>query len=355
MYFFNLPGFDPDLGINLDDQGRFPYLRFVDHVFRRGNVDYLSRNFHFENIADKAKLPVFLSEPNLKAIFDLKGRKNIIVDHHSPISESYADELRAQFERGYFDAMNEYPQQIISILYNPDNESKIAHLEQLIEFCSYHLYFEGFAVPSCLYALGFIQAYLVRACGDRVNTLRLAKYQHRSVSQKQELPVAEVQTKGPERIPLDYAVDEIISMWLILVDAWKCKAVGSIQVFTREEEVLQLLGMMFEEKGGRLPRPEHKYFEMPPGNYERVLNLLMHATYKLNTDRNNIGLDRYCQLLLDTFSCYSKTKLESLRSNINKARGNIVQSIGNLADSPHSKNVLKTLRKINEYGVADLT
>ncbi|GGH51319.1 hypothetical protein GCM10007423_54630 [Dyadobacter endophyticus] len=108
--------------------------------------------------------------------------------------------------------MNEYPQQIISILYNPDNESKIAHLEQFIEFCSYHLYFEGFAVPSCLYALGFIQAYLVRACGDRVNTLRLAKYQHRSVSQKQELPVAEVQTKGPERIPLDYAVDEIISM-----------------------------------------------------------------------------------------------------------------------------------------------
>ncbi|GGH51324.1 hypothetical protein GCM10007423_54640 [Dyadobacter endophyticus] len=99
MYFFNLPGFDPDLGINLDDQGRFPYLRFVDHVFRRGNVDYLSRNFHFENIADKAKLPVFLSEPNLKAIFDLKGRKNIIVDHHSPISESYADELRAQFKR----------------------------------------------------------------------------------------------------------------------------------------------------------------------------------------------------------------------------------------------------------------
>lgn len=355
MYFFNLPGFDPDLGINLDDQGRFPYLRFVDHVFRKGKPDYLAGNFHFENIADKAMPPVFLSEPNLEAIFDLKDRKNIIVDHHSPISESYADELRAQFEKGYFDAMKEYPQQIVSILYNPDDESKIAHLEQFIEFCSYHLYFEGFAVPSCLYALGFIQAYLVRACGDRINTLRLPKYKSPVLTQKQELPVTEAQTKGPERIPLDYAVDEIIAMWLILVDAWKCKAVGSIQVFTSEEEVLQLLGMMFEEKGGRLPRPEHEYFEMPPGNYERVLNLLMHATYKLNTDRNNIGLDRYCQLLLDTFSCYSKTKLESLRSNINKARGNIVQSIGNLTNSPHSKNVLKTLRKINEYGVDDLT
>ena len=355
MYFYNLPGFDPDLGINLDDQGRFPYLRFVDHVFHRRKVDYLSKNFHFVNIADKATPPVFLSETHLEAIFDQKDRKNVIVDHHSPISESYADELRAEFEKGYFDAMNEYPQQIVSILYNPDNESKIAHLEQFIEFCSYHLYFEGFAVPSCLYALGFIQAYLVRACGDRVNALRLPNYKPPVVMQKQELPVAEAQTNGLERIPLDYAVDEIISMWLILVDAWKCKAVGSIQVFKSDEEVLQLLGMMFEEKGGRLPRPEHKYFEMPPGNYERVLNLLMHATYKLNTDRNNIGLDRYCQLLLDTFSCYSKTKLESLRSNINKARGNIVQSIGNLTDSAHSKNVLKTLRKINEYGVGDLT
>lgn len=355
MYFFNLPGFDPDLGIDLDDQGRFPYLRFVDHIFRRGKADYLSHNFHFENIADKAAPPVFLSEPNLAAIFDQKGRKNIIVDHHSPISESYTNELREQFDRGYFDAMKEYPQQIVSILYNPDSESKITHLEQFIEFCSYHLYFEGFAVPSCIYTLGFIQAYLVRACGDRVNTLRLPKYKSPVLLQSQELPVAEAESDGPERIPLDYAIDEIISMWLILVDAWRCKAVGSIQVFTSEEEVLQLLGMMFEEKGGRLPRSEHKYYEMPPGNYERVLNLLMHATYKLNTDRNNIGLDRYCQLLLDTFSCYSKTKLESLRSNINKARGNIVQSIGSLADSPHSKNVLKTLRKINEYGVEDLT
>lgn len=355
MYFFNLPGFHPDLGINLDDQGRFPYVRFVDHVFRRGKEDYLSRNFHFENIADKAAPPIFLSEPNLAAIFDQKDRKNVVVDHNSPISQSYSAELREQFEKGYFDAMKEYPQQIVSILYNPDTERKIIHLEQFIEFCSYHLYFEGFAIPSCLYALGFIQAYLVRACGDRVNTLRLTKYKTPVMSRKQELPVNDAQTKGPERIPLDYAADEIIAMWLILVDAWKCKAVGSIQVFTGEEEVLQLLGMMFEEKGGRLPRVEHRYFEMPPGNYERVLNLLMHSTYKLNTDRNNIGLDRYCQLLLDTFSCYSKTKLESLRSNINKARGNIVQSIGNLTSSPYTKNVLKTLRKINEYGIEDLT
>ncbi|CAN0492892.1 unnamed protein product, partial [Phaeothamnion confervicola] len=195
-----------------------------------------------------------------------------------------------------------------------------------------------FARPSCLSAVGFIQAYLVRACSERVNVVRFAGYQPPAPSQKQEPQIAKAPLKGPERIPLDYAVDEIISMWLILVDAWRCKAVGSTQVFTNETEVLQLLGMMFEDKGGKLPRHPHKYFEMPPGNYERILNLLMHATYKLNTDRNNIGLDRYCQLLLDTFSCYSKTKLESLRGNINKARGNIVQSI-NLTDSPYSKNV----------------
>jgi hypothetical protein len=354
MYFFNLPGFHPDLGVDLDEQGRFPYLRYVDHVFARGRTDYLAHDFCFENVAEKTAPPVFLSEPNLAVIFNPKGRGEIIVDHHSPISQSYADELRGEFERGYFDAMKEYPQQIISILYNPDIESKIAHLEQFIEFCSYHLYFEGFAVPSCLYALGFIQAYLVRACSERVNVVRLVGYQSPAPSQKEEVKISKAASKGPERIPLDYAVDEIISMWLILVDAWKCKAVGSIQVFTSEEEVLQLLGMLFEDKEGKLPRHPHRYFAMPPGNYERILNLLMHATYKLNTDRNNVGLDRYCQLLLDTFSCYSKTKLESLRGNINKARGNIVQSI-NLTDSPYSKNVLKTLRKINEYRIEGRT
>lgn len=355
MYFFNLPSFHPDRGINLDDHGRFPYLRYVDHVFARVETDYLAHNFCFKNIAGKTYSPVFLSEPNLAAIFNSESRKDIVVNHLKPISQSYADDLRVEFERGYFDAMKEYPNQILSILCNPDIKSKIAHLEQFIEFCSDHLYFEGFAVPSCLYALGFIQAYLVRACSERVNAFRLARYYAPAPTQKQVLPIAKAPQEDPERIPLDYAVDEIIAMWLILIDAWKCKAVGSIQVFTSEEQVLQLLGMLFEDKGGNLPRHPHMYFELPPGNYERILNLLMHATYKLNTDRNNIGLDRYCQLLLDTFSCYSKTKLESLRSNINKARGNIVQSIGNLTDSLYSKNVLKTLRKINEYGIEDRT
>jgi len=333
MYFFNLPGFHPDLGVDLDEQGRFPYLRYVDHVFARGRTDYLAHDFCFENVAEKTAPPVFLSELNLAVIFNSIGRGEIIVDHHSPISQSYADELRGEFERGEFDAMKEYPQQIISILYNPDRESKIAHLEQFIEFCSYQLYFEGFAVSSCLYALGFIQAYLMRACSERVNIFRLAGYQSPAPSQKQEPQISKAASKGPERIPLDYAVDEIISMWLILVDAWKCKAVGSIQVFTSEEEVLRLLGMLFEDKGGKLPPHPHRYFAMPPRNYERILNLLMHATYKLNTDRNNIGLDRYCQLLLDTFSCYSKTKLESLTKEVCKIHTSSCYSIAYLEKS----------------------
>ena len=93
MYFFNLPDFHPDLGINLDDQGRFPYLRYADHVFVREVTDYLTHNFCFENVADKTAPPVFLSEPNLAAIFSSKGRSEIIVDHHSPISQPCADEL----------------------------------------------------------------------------------------------------------------------------------------------------------------------------------------------------------------------------------------------------------------------
>jgi hypothetical protein len=355
MYFFNLPGFHPNLGIDLDEQGKYPFLRFEDRVFAKAETDYLSLHFPFQNIAGDGLAPVFVSEPNLLALFGKQSKlDNIIVDHLFTVGQDYVSELRSEFEQGYFEGMKDYPDQIISPFLNPDPHSRIKQLDHFIKFCSDHLFFEGFAVPSSIYALGFIQAYLVRACGERENTLRILPHQPAAivVAKEPQQPV-KVLPGEYERIPLDCSVDEIISLWLILVDAWKCKPVNSIQVFTSEPEVFNLLGMLFEDKDGKLERHGHKYFEMPPGNYERILNLLMHATYKLNTDRNNIGLERYCQLLIDTFSCYSKTKLESLRSNINKERGNIVQSISNLTGSPYSKNVLKTLRKINEYRIRE--
>ncbi|MBE8970908.1 hypothetical protein IQ277_33325, partial [Nostocales cyanobacterium LEGE 12452] len=329
MYFFNLPGFHPNLGIDLDEQGKYPFLRFEDGVFEKAETDFLSSHFPFQNIADDGAVPVFVSEPNLLSLFGKQSRlDNIIVDHLFVVGQGYVNELRGKFEQGYFEGMKDYPAQIVSTLLNPDLHQKINKLDHFIRFCSDHLFFEGFAVPSCIYALGFIQAYLVRACGERENTLRILPHQPAVVvvAKEPHRPV-EVLPRQYDRIPLDYSVDEIISLWLILVDAWKCKPVNSIQVFSTETEVLHLLGMLFEDKDGKLIAQPHQYFEMPPGNYERILNLLMHATYKLNTDRNNIGLERYCQLLIDTFSCYSKTKLESLRSNINKERGNIVQSI----------------------------
>jgi hypothetical protein len=182
MYFFNLPGFHPNLGIDLDEQGKYPFLRFEDRVFAKAETNYLSLHFPFQNIAGDGLAPVFVSEPNLVALFGKHSKlDNIIVDHLFAVEKDYVSELRSKFEQGYFEGMKDYPGQIVSALLNPDLHQKIKQLDHFIKFCSDHLFFEGFAVPSCLYALGFIQAYLGRACGERENTLRILPHQPAAV------------------------------------------------------------------------------------------------------------------------------------------------------------------------------
>lgn len=82
--------------------------------------------------------------------------------------------------------MKAYPNKVVSSLLIPDPRVKVEQLGQFIEFCSYDLFFEGFAVPSCLYALDFIQAYLVRAWAGRENTLSIMRHQPAAVIKTKE-------------------------------------------------------------------------------------------------------------------------------------------------------------------------
>jgi hypothetical protein len=393
MYFFDLSGFHPVSGVDTEDHGQHPYLHFKNSVFEREDINYCDSHFPFKKVVLNNGETLFVSEKNLIEVFQYNPvfRSDLLIDHSHPISAEHLTVIKFNFYKGYSDGISDFPREIQSTINLIDGAIKKTRLRDFIGFCGYHLFFEGFATPKCLYALGFIQAYLLKAFGEynslirsHENSIPAAKIKD-SISeeeifvealQKNESPEEEpdesiaieqdikleflpsLSTKQVEKakfdkIPLDYPVDEIISLWMILLEVWKCRPVNSIQVFFEPEEVLELLGCMFDDsaKKGILPQSEYKFYTLPPGKYERIINLLMHATYKLNTDRNNINLERYCEALIGTFSCYSKTKVASLKSNINKERGNIIQSVKSLSDGSYKADFLKVLRKINEYAV----
>ncbi|MCF2520066.1 hypothetical protein [Dyadobacter sp. CY351] len=391
MYFFDLPGFHPVSGLDTDDRGKHPYLHFNDKIFQKEEIDYCDSYFPFKKILFNNRQTLFVSEMNLIEVFEYNPvfKNDLLIDHSHPISAEHLDAIRSNFSEGYYDGSSDFPREIQSTINLPDGAVKETRLRGFIEFCGDHLFFEGFATPKCLYALGFIQAYLVKAFGEYRNLIQSLESTipevriRESVSDenifeeiiekdqrieerpdddsaieedgKQEflpsLLSEQVERTKFNKIPLDYPVNEIISLWMILLEVWKCRPINSIQVFFEPEDVLELLGCMFDDSAnkGLLPQSEYKFYILPPGKYERVINLLMHITYKLNTDRNNINLERYCEALIATFSCYSKTKVASLKSNINKERGNIIQSIKSLPDGTYKTDFLKVLGKINEY------
>ncbi|SEJ16416.1 hypothetical protein SAMN04487995_3557 [Dyadobacter koreensis] len=397
MYFFDLPGFHPVSGIDTEDQGQYPYLHFKNSMFEREEINYYNSNFPFKKLVFSNGETLFVSEKNLIAVFQYNPvfKDDLLIDHSHPISAEQLNIIKHNFSAGYSAGCSDFPREIHSMINLVDGVIKEKKLGDFIEFCGYHLFFEGFATPKCLYALGFIQAYLLKAFGEYRNLIQslensipVVKVEEWTsedeieesifleVTQEDEFteeepdeevanepdvthdlplfsPTDEVEKATFDKIPLDYPVEEIISLWMILLEVWKCRPVNSIQVFFEPEEVLELLGCMFDDskKKGMLPQSEFKFYSLPPGKYERILNMLMHVTYKLNTDRNNINLERYCEALIGTFSCYSKTKVTSLKSNINKERGNIIQSIKSLPNSDLLNDFFKTLGKVNEYKI----
>jgi len=397
MYFFDLPGFHPVSGIDTEDQGQYPYLHFKNSMFEREEINYCNSHFPFKKLVFSNGETLFVSEKNLIAVFQYNPvfKDDLLIDHSHPISAEQLNIIKHNFSAGYSDGCSDFPREIYSTINLVDGVIKEKKLGDFIEFCGDHLFFEGFATPKCLYALGFIQAYLLKAFGEYHNLIQSLENsipvkkveEWTSVDEIEEAifvevieedefteeepdeevanepdvtqdlpllsPTDKVEKAPFDKIPLDYPIDEIISLWMILLEVWKCRPINSIQVFFEPEEVLELLGCMFDDskKKGMLPKSEYKFYNLPPGKYERILNLLMHVTYKLNTDRNNINLERYCEALIGTFSCYSKTKVASLKSNINKERGNIIQSIKSLPDESHKADFLKVLGKINEYGI----
>jgi hypothetical protein len=172
MYFFNLKAFHPATGINTNNHNKFPFLSSTDGLFEPDDFEFnLNRKFPFEHIELTEGELFFVSEPNLLKIFRnrLDFDNKIIIENVKPIDEAYTKEIAELFYKGYSAGIEKFYQEIGQTFLSLELEQKKQVLRDFIAYCHINLYFEGFAIPEVLYALGYIQASLVKAFQEYSN------------------------------------------------------------------------------------------------------------------------------------------------------------------------------------------
>ncbi|GAC1307063.1 MAG: hypothetical protein NVSMB24_18290 [Mucilaginibacter sp.] len=362
MYFLQLPDYSPTYGISTQKHGKFPFLSSLSGLFEPAVAFAYQSGFPFERIETGDQDVFYVSEPNLVKVFKNKvaEQNEILLENTRPITEEYTKELIQLFYKGYLSGFEGFNNEIGSAFLSLDLAHQKEMLEQFMDYCQRDLYFEGFAIPQLLHNLGYIQACLVRA---------FKEYQNLScLTVKADL--AQIPTTLPEntsaqapinkgtksvflKIPLKYSIGDIITIWLVLLDVPKCKSLSLTPEFKTESDVAELLGSMFADISGehsKLPDSPHRFYELPI-DYQPILYLLMHATYKLNYTYTRLPLEEYSKCLKATFSVYDAIELNYMPGNFTKKQPVAIAAIKELGNSSHAKNALQILSKIPNYRI----
>ena len=362
MYFLHLSGYNPKNGINTDKHSRFPFISAIDALFEPATpfLDY-HLGFPFIQIEIDNQATFYISEPNLIKIFknNISGKNEIWLDKTSPITQNYTDELIQLFYNGYTAGFNSFNIEIGSAYPALSLAHKKEMLEQFMDYCQRDLYFEGFAIPELLHNLGYIQAGLVQAFKEYRNLSNLSlasKDTNLLTSPTESVPtlIGETIHKNPfQKVLLKYPSSDIRTIWLSLLDLPKSRSLNLTQEFKTEDDILELLGSMFTDISGeanKLPDSPHHFYEIPL-DYQQVLYLLMHATYKLNYTYTRLPLDEYSKCLKATFSVFKAIELNHMPGNFTKKQTVAISALNELTNSSHAKNALQILAKIPNYRI----
>ena len=380
MYFLNLKAFHPTVGINTDNHGKYPFLESTDGLFEPDDFEFnFNRSFPFERMELNDGQSFYVSEPNLLKVFKNTdwGDNQILVNNISPIEEIYTKELAGLFYNGYSAGMAQYYEEIGQIFLSLDLEQKKKALRDFVTYCHTHLYFEGFAIPEVIYALGYIQASLVKGYQEYSNLKGLKETEpvppvvkvypivKMPEPEVKPEPVAEVpiepapnpsqpQTTAPDsdnHIPLRYPATDIFDLWCALLDVQLCQLMQVPQAFSNEEEIKDLLDILFkldaQEQIWPMSNSPH-YYQMAPG-YQNLLCLLMHATYKLNTTYLKVPQMKYCELLKSNFSPFDTYEsVGDIQRNMTKKKDSAIDFV-HKSGGTYAKKAYEVLKKVPTY------
>lgn len=363
MYFLQLTDYSPLNGVNTNKHGKFPFLSSLSGLFEpaASMFEYQS-GFPFERIETDEQHVFYVSEPNLVKVFKNKvaEQNEILLENTRPITEEYTKELIQLFYKGYLSGFEGFDTEIGSAFPSLGILHQKEMLEQFMEYCQQDLYFEGFAIPQLLHNLGYIQACLVRAFKEYKNlSLLTTKAEPVQIPKtlpentSVQAPITTDTKSALSKIPLKYPIDDIITIWLVLLDLPKCKSLSLTPEFKVESDVVELLGSMFvdiSKEHNKLPDSPHRFYELPL-DYQPILYLLMHATYKLNYTYTRLPLEEYSKSLKATFSVYNAIELNYMPGNFTKKQPLAIAAIKELENSSYAKNTLQILSKIPNYRI----
>jgi hypothetical protein len=302
----------------------------------------------------------------------------ILVNNIKPIEEAYIKELAELFHNGYSAGTAQFYQEIGQTFSSLELEHKKQALRDFITYCHINLYFEGFAIPEVIYALGYIQASLVKGFQEYSNLKGLKEAE-------QVLPVVKIDpvVKMPEpqgksetvsvapvepapqplqpqttavdsvsHISLRYAAGDIFDLWCALLDGQLCQLMEVPQAFNSEEEIKDLLGRLFKPEGQEqlwTTRNDSFYYEISDG-YQNVLSLLMHATYKLNAlHLRKIRQLKYCELLKSTFSPFAGThSIYDVVKNMTGKKDLAIEKVYK-SNGTYAKKAYEVIKKVSAY------
>jgi len=380
MYFLNLNAFHPTVGINTDNHGKYPFLESTDGLFEPDDFKFnFNRSFPFERIELNEGQPFYVSEPNLLKVFKntISVGNKILVNNITPIEEGYTKELAGLFYNGYSGGTVQFYQEIGQTFLSLELEQKKQTLRDFITYCHTNLYFEGFAIPEVIYALGYIQASLVKGFQEYsnlkglketeqvppvVNVYPVVKMPEPDVKTEpvSEVPIESapkpaqpqtIATEAPNQIYLRYPAANIFDLWCALLDVQLCQLMQVPQAFSSEEEIKDLLGRLFklddQEQIWPVSNSLH-YYQMAPG-YQNLLCLLMHATYKLNTTYLKVPQLKYCELLKINFSPFETYEsVGDIQRNMTKKKDTAIDFVRK-SSGGYAKKAYEVLKKVPTY------
>lgn len=380
MYFLNLKAFHPTAGINTDSHSKHPFLESTDGLFEPDDFDFnFNRIFPFDRIELNEGRGFYLSEPNLIKVFKNKVSEDnkILVNNVKPIEEAYTKELAEMFYNGYSAGMSHFYEEIGQTFLSLELAQKKQSLQDFITYCHTNLYFEGFAIPEVIYALGYIQASLVKGFQEYSNLKNLKEkekvppvvkvYPVVKMPEPEVKPEQVVEAKiepAPEPvlpqitardsenyINLRYPADTIFDLWCALLDAQLCQLMQVPKVFNSEDEIKELLGRLFKLDGQEQIWSVSNsvyYYQMAPG-YQNLLCLLMHATYKLNTTYLKVPQMKYCQLLRSNFSPFDTYEsVGDIQRNMTKKKDSAIDFV-HKSGGTYAKKAYEVLKKVPTY------
>jgi hypothetical protein len=357
MYFLNLKAFHPVAGINTDNHSKYPFLASTDGLFEPDNFEFnFNRSFPFERIELNEGQAFYVSEPNLLQVFKNKASEDnkILINNIKPIEEAYTKELAELFYKGYSAGTAQFYQEIGQIFLSLELDKKKQAIQDFITYCHTHLYFEGFAIPEVLYALGYIQASMVKGFQEYSNLKNLVYSLEKMPELKIETEPVQSETataKSPVYITLLYPATEIFDLWCALLDKQLCELTQVPQVFNTEDEIKALLGRLFKtDERGKIwsVNDSRHYYQMAPG-YQNLLCLLMHATYKLNTTYLRVPQMKYCELLKLNFSPFETIEsVGDIQRNMTKKKDSAIDFVRK-SSGKHAKQAYEVLKKVPTY------